>query len=93
MSIQKIANTSKYPDCFHQIGLSVFLSAVTNGTAGFWMIFASTLCFYEIGVFMLVVTIGSYLYATLFFMSLLAVVGGDCNCVMRWRRRRRPGNE
>jgi predicted RND superfamily exporter protein len=55
------------------ISLPVMLSCLTTASTGFCMIWAETLCFQEIGYFMIAVSLISYAYSTLILLSLLCV--------------------
>uniref|UniRef100_A0A914WT51 Uncharacterized protein n=1 Tax=Plectus sambesii TaxID=2011161 RepID=A0A914WT51_9BILA len=60
------------------IGLPVLLSALTTFVAGLAIIWSTTLAFYEIGVFMLLVTVYSYIFATFVFTSFVYVFSFFC---------------
>jgi len=57
------------------ISLPVLLSALTTCVAGACMLPAVTMAYFQIGVFMVVVTLVSLLASTLYFLSLLLVFG------------------
>lgn len=62
-------------NAFRFIGCPVLLSAVTTCAAGLCMLPTVTMAYFQIGVFMIVVTAVSYLASTFFFMSLLMFFG------------------
>lgn len=69
---------------FGLIGLPVLLSALTTFVAGLAMVPSQTQAFYQIGVFMMVVTASSWIYSTMFFTSLLLFFGPEdngCPCI------------
>lgn len=69
------------------------MAALTTAAAGAFMLPSDVLAYIQIGVFLVVVMVTSWLYATFFLMSLLCVAGpqfgfGQFRC---WRGRGRSG--
>lgn len=57
------------------MGVSVLTGAITTFVAGFFMIFAKTLFFYQFGFFMMMTMVFSWMFANLFLAPLMGVVG------------------
>lgn len=55
------------------------MAALTTGAAGALMIPSSVLAYVQIGVFLVVVMVVSWLYSTYFLMCLLAIAGPQHN--------------
>ncbi|XP_067210286.1 protein dispatched isoform X1 [Linepithema humile] len=58
-----------------QMGGPTLMAAITSGAAGALMLPSHVLAYIQIGVFLLIVMAISWIYATLFLCSMLAVVG------------------
>uniref|UniRef100_A0A914UP44 Uncharacterized protein n=2 Tax=Plectus sambesii TaxID=2011161 RepID=A0A914UP44_9BILA len=65
----------------------IFMAFITTFVAGCAMLPVTTLAYYQIGLFMVLITTTSWLYSTFFFCALLAAVGpnGSC-CQVRWAK-------
>ncbi len=74
-----------------RVGSPIFMSFVTTMAAGSAMLFATTLAYFQIGLFMILQAVISWLYSTFFFTALLRVLGptGSCCQVPFWKRRGR----
>lgn len=64
------------------------MAAITTGAAGAFMLPSSVLAYIQIGKFLLIVMTVSWLYSTLFFMSILKIIGpqhgfGQLNLIKR----------
>lgn len=57
--------------------IPVSLSALSTYAAGFAMLPSTTQAFYQVSIFMMLITVVSWVYATLFFMSLLIIFGSQ----------------
>ena len=57
------------------MGVSVLTGAITTFIAGFFMIFAKTLFFYQFGFFMMMTMLFSWIFANLFLAPLMGAVG------------------
>lgn len=55
------------------------MAAITSGTAGAFMLPSSVLAYIQIGVFLLIVMTISWIYATFFLCSTLAIFGPSSN--------------
>ncbi|KHJ96916.1 hypothetical protein OESDEN_03117 [Oesophagostomum dentatum] len=71
--IQRSANLATVP---------VTLSAFTSFLAGASMLFTQTHAFSQVGVFLIVLTVSSWIFATFFFLPLLSLTlpSGQKNC-------------
>lgn len=58
-----------------QMGGPTFMAAITSGAAGAFMLPSHVLAYIQIGVFLLLVMGISWIYATIFLCSMLAIVG------------------
>mmetsp|Transcript_23905 Transcript_23905/g.49813 ORF Transcript_23905/g.49813 Transcript_23905/m.49813 type:complete len:1062 (-) Transcript_23905:27-3212(-) len=61
------------------MGVSVLTGAITTFIAGFFMIFAGTLFFYQFGFFMMMTMAFSWLYSNLFLAPMMAVMGPEAS--------------
>lgn len=57
------------------MGISVLSGAITTFTSAFWLIFPVFLFYYKFSILVMTTSVISLLFATLFFMSLLAICG------------------
>jgi len=57
------------------IGTPIAMSALTNFLAGFPMVFAWTNAYYQIGLFMMLVSVISWFFSAFLFLALLSVFG------------------
>lgn len=62
-----------------QMGGPTLMAAITSGAAGAFMLPSHVLAYIQIGVFLLLVMGISWIYATLFLCSMLAVIGPSLN--------------
>jgi len=76
---------SRVIDALGTVGTAIFMSAVTTGVAGLAMLPAETLAYFQIGLFMVLITCISWIYATFFFIPLLYIFGprGDSGSFVR----------
>ncbi|XP_076048316.1 protein dispatched homolog 1-like [Oratosquilla oratoria] len=63
-----------------RMGSPVFMAATTTVVAGAFMLPSQVLAYIQIGTFIVVIMTASYLYSTLFFLSLLRLFGPEAGC-------------
>ncbi|KAG7174801.1 protein dispatched homolog 1-like isoform X2 [Homarus americanus] len=63
-----------------RLGSPVFMAAATSLAAGIAMLPAKVLAYVHIGTFLTVITMASYIYATLFYLPLLRIFGPESGC-------------
>ncbi|KPM09687.1 Dispatched-like protein [Sarcoptes scabiei] len=60
-----------------QIGGPVAMSSLTTFIAGSIMLFSTVLAYIQIGTFLMVISVSSFIFSTLFHLSLFNVLGND----------------
>lgn len=65
----------KVKTALQQMGGPTLMAAITSGAAGALMLPSHVLAYIQIGIFLLIVMGISWIYATLFLCSMLAVMG------------------
>lgn len=67
--------TDRVKAALQQMGGPTFMAAITSGAAGVLMLPSRVMAYIQIGIFLLLVMVISWIYATLFMCPILAVVG------------------
>lgn len=78
LSVRK-KRLERVQDALEHIGLSVLSGALTTLGASFFMIFAGLVFFFQFGLFMFTTIALSLLYAMVFFMTVLSIIGPENN--------------
>lgn len=68
-------NIDKVKAALQQMGGPTLMAAITSGAAGALMLPSHVLAYIQIGIFLLLVMSISWIYATLFLCSMLAIIG------------------
>uniref|UniRef100_F1L650 Protein dispatched 1 n=1 Tax=Ascaris suum TaxID=6253 RepID=F1L650_ASCSU len=73
----ELKRTDRAVRSINEVICPVTMSMLTTFVTGLGMVFADTLCFLQIGSFMMLIAILSWLISTLFFTSMLACFGPE----------------
>lgn len=75
-------NESREACVMHALSLMsgpILMAALTTGAAGAFMMPSAVLAYIQIGVFLIVVMVVSWLYSTYFLLCLLSIAGPERN--------------